>query len=519
MRSRVSQIGRAAILAAMMLALAPSLVPLPRDFVAATEPSAGTHAVCTGDGESGYRVQVLYVRPSHVPSRLKDNRNYFRQRVTKADAIYRDSASQNVGDQSGGTRYIRLLHDADCLIIITEVVISPLVGNNVFRDTKERLISKGYDRIDRRYIIFLDARSTNAGACGESFVYSDDRPKSENIQYMVSGHAVIFNNCWQRSDTVAHELAHSLGAVQDTAPHALGEHHCKDGYDVMCYGEIDDGYDIICEDTTDILRLDCNKDDYFNTDPDPGNYLYDHWNIADSPFLGSSLAAISLDKASSKYNGVVTATLSQFAPGKRIYLTFDGTSLGSVVADSAGAAMFQFRTPLAVFGDHTIRARTGDSAHDVQTTLRVIPRVLLNETSGSAGSRIRVYFYGYAAGERVEAQFTTSGSAYTVLATVTIASNGRGTSLITIPSDAAVGSHTIRGKVIGVNRSATTPFQVTAPSESAEPTVTPSPSASPTISPTATASPTALPSTSPTPTWDPSPIASPVVEASPVGAP
>ena len=40
--------------------------------------------------------------------------------------------------------------------------------------------------------------------------------------------------CWV--DTVAaHELLHTLGAVQASAPNATDYGHCTDEWDVMCY--------------------------------------------------------------------------------------------------------------------------------------------------------------------------------------------------------------------------------------------------------------------------------------------
>jgi hypothetical protein len=129
---------------------------------------------------------------------------------------------------------------------------------------------------------------------------------------------------WQDPVNIAHELAHSLGAVQNSAPNSNGAFHCLDGYDIICHNDDEPGFDTVCEDLDDRFFLDCGKNDYFNTDPSTSNYLYTHWNIANSRFLGGDIAAIALNKVSSKYNGWVTATLTEFSPGKRIYLSFDG---------------------------------------------------------------------------------------------------------------------------------------------------------------------------------------------------
>ena len=43
-----------------------------------------------------------------------------------------------------------------------------------------------------------------------------------------------------------------------------------------------------CPDATYQGLLDCNHNDYFHTNPPTNNYLYDHWNVARSGWLGSS---------------------------------------------------------------------------------------------------------------------------------------------------------------------------------------------------------------------------------------
>ncbi len=88
-----------------------------------------------------------------------------------------------------------------------------------------------------------------------------------------------------------HELLHTLGAVQASAPHATAGGHCFDGSDVMCYRDRTARSalytDRSCAERPGPIRqhLDCGGDDYFNPAPPPGSYLARHWNVYDSAYL------------------------------------------------------------------------------------------------------------------------------------------------------------------------------------------------------------------------------------------
>jgi hypothetical protein len=92
-----------------------------------------------------------------------------------------------------------------------------------------------------------------------------------------------------RSDYMLHEITHTLGAVQLTAPHSTGQGHCWDDNDVMCYNDGGPYYAAggtlrgIC--ATSFELIDCNGDDYFAYAPAAGSYLTNHWNAARSTFL------------------------------------------------------------------------------------------------------------------------------------------------------------------------------------------------------------------------------------------
>jgi hypothetical protein len=96
----------------------------------------------------------------------------------------------------------------------------------------------------------------------------------------------------QYADQVLHEVLHTLGAVQPSAPHFSGGAHCYQLYDVMCYTPRDDppgGFLRDCELSQEAPNpgkpLDCGGDDYFSASPAPGSYLAAHWNTYNSAFL------------------------------------------------------------------------------------------------------------------------------------------------------------------------------------------------------------------------------------------
>jgi 5-hydroxyisourate hydrolase-like protein (transthyretin family) len=203
-------------------------------------------------------------------------------------------------------------------------------------------------------------------------------------------------------------------------------------------------------------------------------------------------AEIVLSKTKSKYNGWVIVTLTNFNPNSPITVRWpDNTVLATATADGAGNATAAFRTPLVPLGNYTVGATDG-GGKAATTTLRVIPRIMLApESEGPEGYRFRVYFYGFSPGNEVEIKWhDLAGDSYDVLESVTIASNGRASQIVYVPEDAAQGEHVIRGDVVGISRSVSTEFTVTAPEAAEEPTLTPTPSMAATLEATATIEPT-----------------------------
>ncbi|MFB9180217.1 ricin-type beta-trefoil lectin domain protein [Dactylosporangium sucinum] len=244
----------------------------PLSAAAAAAPLA---TVCDGDGQSGYRVQVLYIRGASNADRYNQYLASIRTWTAGVDDIYSASAAQ-----TGGVRHIRFVTDGACQISVANVAI-PNSSLADFGNSVNAIKSLGYNRTDRKYLMYVDA--TNL--CGVAYVNLDDRPGQENGNNSGASFSRVDSGCWGPGPA-AHELTHAMGAVMSSSPNHTAYGHCTDDYDIMCYN---DGpgtvVRIVCGDQAQDNRLDCNKNDYFNTSPPAGSYLATHWNVANNRFL------------------------------------------------------------------------------------------------------------------------------------------------------------------------------------------------------------------------------------------
>jgi hypothetical protein len=256
---------------------APTETVTPLDFTGTSGPSP---VFCFGSGTDGARVQVVYVRYQGTEDRYDEFRDSMRQWAADVDDIVADSA---LGTR--GIRRVRFVTDSGCNVSVARAVIP--AGSGVGAGLKPL----GFNRSDRKYLVFLD--TTRQGGCGYAGVPTDDQPGSSNEANYGPTFAVAKSTCGWNAHTAAHELTHTIGAVQLSAPNSSGGYHCTDEYDVMCYSDEPDHPPLTYEctpNTTYERLLDCHHDDYFHTAPSSGSYLANHWNTARSRFLeaGSS---------------------------------------------------------------------------------------------------------------------------------------------------------------------------------------------------------------------------------------
>jgi hypothetical protein len=381
---------------------------------AAAEPSA--LVPCIGDGTSGNRVQVIYARPADRPSRFTELRSLIGTWAAQASSVFADSAAQ-----TGGSRAIRFvtLPSPDCELVIANVTLSSS-GDDSFGNTIDELHAAGYNRSDRKYMVFMDANRL----CGIGQIFPDDQPGKSNANNGRPGEPGSIGRtdtgCWgqlgARNSVEAHELVHNLGGVQLSAPNSSGGWHCVDEYDTECYS--DEPYfppmKFLCPSSEEVL-LDCNDNDYFNTDPPAGSYLDTHWNVANSVFLtsdgGPTTPANDDFSAAQLLSGTEVvrvgdssegATKESGEPahagssgGASIWYSWTAPSSGQAVVDTAGSS---YDTLLAVYTGSSLGSLTEiGSNDDVEPGSDTSSRVSFEAVAGQT-YKIAVDGFGGAAG-------------------------------------------------------------------------------------------------------------------------
>lgn len=234
-----------------------------------------TRPYCDGDGTSGKRVQIMYVRATDRPARYSEYLESIRAWSAEMDEIFDISAQA-----TRGRRRIRFVTDDKCQVDVLTVVV-PAAADDTLRATIKALRTIGYNSADRKYVMFVDANVY----CGIATAINDSSASPENRNNRQAGFARVDSGCWNGANA-AHELVHLLGGVQQNAPNASGGWHCTDEFDLMCYSDTPNYPTMryLCPLSREEL-LDCNHDDYFHSNPAPGSYLATHWNVANSAFL------------------------------------------------------------------------------------------------------------------------------------------------------------------------------------------------------------------------------------------
>lgn len=356
-------------------------------------PEATAGIQCYGNGVSGPRVQLVYVHPPSV-NRYSSLKATMALRAGQMDAMFDASAAQ-----TGGDRHVRWVTDSSCNVDIDSVTVSAgAISANSFSTLLNELVAKGYDDPDRKYLIWADTNNAIPNVCyGLATLWYDDRPGSENYNNTRAGYGRIDDTCLNNGfdgRVEAHELMHTLGAVQGSAPHATDSGHCTDDYDRMCYDDDGPGGDkisVVCSSGNE-WRFDCRNDDYFHAAAPcgAGGYLSGHWNSAENRYLARTPAATGPPPANdgisgatgikdyagstSASNAAATGSVGEpahagQAPSASVWYRWVAPVTGTVVFDTCGsdidtvvavykgsAASYTALQPVAANDDHAAMA-------------------------------------------------------------------------------------------------------------------------------------------------------------------
>jgi len=308
--------------------------PAPDTAAAGSSTVAEAGAPPDACADGALRVQALYAHAGSTASRAGELVPRIRGWAGAVDQVFRQS--------SGGARSVRWAASAGSCTLDVAVVHLSAEAAGSFPTTVRELRAAGFDRPDRRYLVWFDADVY----CGVATLQHDDRPDGSNRNNgAVAAYGRIDRGCWGGA-TEAHELVHMLGGVQRSAPNATRLGHCRDEADLLCYAD-EAGVQVrqVCGADFE-LRLDCRGDDYFNVAPPAGSYLATHWNVASSAFLvGAPRPSSQLDyELRGAVSGARRSEQQVFAAGvgpARVSLRFDpGASEDHVdVAADALAAL------------------------------------------------------------------------------------------------------------------------------------------------------------------------------------
>lgn len=230
----------------------------------------GRDAVCADE----WHTQVLVARPAGAPDRAGVVAPLVRESIRRANGVLASAAVSSGGPAAD----LRVACDAAGQISIGSFVAS----SPAFADVVAGARAAGFARDTANYAIFFDAPA-DGGFCGMGSYAVDDRPIAANRNNDGGAYAVTYQPCWD-SLAVLHEIAHNQGAVQPEAPNSTGSGgHCNQLLDVVCV--VPDGGDrnqVVSLACPVDVQLDCGGDDYFDTAPEPEEYLASHWNMGSS---------------------------------------------------------------------------------------------------------------------------------------------------------------------------------------------------------------------------------------------
>lgn len=156
-----------------------------------------------------------------------------------------------------------------------------LGSGNQFNLVANEIAAKGFNRPNKKYVVWLDAGSQY---CGQGSLWSDTVRSAANANDVNRTTGIVYRpyptgdpltGGFCRGRTALHEMGHNMGALQRVAPNAFDGAHCNDSAeDVMCYTSA-------TSNDTGTGVFDYRQDDYW--DPMPAKLPW--WTVNLSKYL------------------------------------------------------------------------------------------------------------------------------------------------------------------------------------------------------------------------------------------
>lgn len=225
-------------------------------------PSNRRPVVCAPAGEA--RTVVLYAHVRGRADRRGDVQGTIRRTLERSNQAVADSARRSGGPVAD----LRMRCDGNGRIHVASLA----VPSTNFADVKAAAAAAGHDANHEKYLIFGDFDPSGRNLAGIADLFLDDRRSESNLNNgRRAMYGLVYGQRYFTGPTALHELAHTMGAVQPSAPGADGQGHCSVGQDHMCYP--------ITTNRCGSAVFDCGNDSYFSTSTRPGQYLHSHWNL------------------------------------------------------------------------------------------------------------------------------------------------------------------------------------------------------------------------------------------------
>jgi hypothetical protein len=236
--------------------------------------TGGTQTADVGDDTTLPQFHAIYLYPSNATSRFTQF-----AAMIQADARQASDRLNALGkavrwDTRGGGALI------DITVVRSSSTAKRLGSGSQFTLVKNEIASKGFNKSNKKYVVWLDAGSNY---CGQGELYQDTRRSAANNNELKTT-AIVYrpyptndpvSGGFCRGRTAGHEMGHNMGALQKVAPHAFDGAHCNDSAeDVMCYTSA-------TSNDTGGAEFDYGKDDYW----DPATGTLGWWTVNLSKFL------------------------------------------------------------------------------------------------------------------------------------------------------------------------------------------------------------------------------------------